>query len=512
MPLIRRIFLFALLITPVLFIQTIKINRPIEGHFSSYQMVMASMSRNMLHENFTELLKPKTELVVNGKKALHLNQYPFPSLLVAAVIKIAGGTFEFWGRFQAVVCNLLSILLIGLIARKIWGEIHAWISMVIYAFSPYTLIYGQGFFSEPMAQLFLLMSLYLLIKRESGRGTILSAFCFSLAITSRIHWVLLLPVSSYWILFQQKENRFVRFIGFSFIALVMPAIWYFYTYWMGLRIDYLLTNAFLQAGMRTWGDHQYLLDPDYYRRLFDIFSGNMLTPLLLPFFFLGILFQKSTKGLFLLVGIAVGSLIIILCPQKIMAHDFYLYAIFPFICWLSACGVAHVFEAFPQFNKKILYFSFIFLYLAISSRYFYHPVFKQDANQSRILAAASAVKNISRSDEMLIVAAAEPAPLVYYADRPALTIEFGSVGKAVAPYLKNPRFTQVNLNDIQVLESAMKDPIAWFECLRQKGAHYFVSPDKELLIKSGLLEYLENYYQQISKPSDPFFLFSLGRQ
>ncbi len=147
----RRIWPPIFLVIVVLSIQMAAIERPYLGHFSSYQLVMASMARNMVREDFTDLLLPKVDMLLNGKKALHLNQYPFPSVLAALGVRNFGGSFEFWGRVQAIFLNLLSALFLALIALRLFDKRTGLTAFFIYLLSPFTLIYGQCFMSEPLS-------------------------------------------------------------------------------------------------------------------------------------------------------------------------------------------------------------------------------------------------------------------------------------------------------------------------------------------------------------------------
>ncbi len=193
----RQLAFVLFVFSSVLFVQMIKISRPYSGHFSSYQANgNASIARNMLKENFSECHLPKTDILIGGKKSLHLNAYPMPALLAALGVRLWGGSLEFWGRFQAVLFNLMTIILVGLIAAHWFNSFTGWTALLIYAFSPFSILYGQGFFSEPGAVFFTLLSIFLIKKNEKENSLLrisLAGFCFSVGILARIHFVLLLP-------------------------------------------------------------------------------------------------------------------------------------------------------------------------------------------------------------------------------------------------------------------------------------------------------------------------------
>ncbi len=500
----------------VLGVQLAGIQRPFSGHFASYQLVMASMARNMLHENFKEILLPKTDLIVGGKKSLHLNQYPFPSLAVALSIRFFGGTMEFWGRFQAIVCNALTALLVGLIAARLFTSLTGWIAATIYALSPFTLVYGQGFFSESMALFFLALSLYLILRVAESRFAwleiLLSALSFSIAVAGRVHFVFFYPVWLFHLFFSSGKEKIIRSLIFTVFALALPVAWFAHTYFASVGADNVLSNVFLQMGMRKVGDQNYLTRLDYYGRIFDHVSQFMLTPLVFPFFILGFSFLKEKKTALWVTagGLIFGCLVGLVSPQKVMAHDFYLYGIFPFLCMVAARGVEALLDAFPFFRKTRTVMVLLLLYFLISARYFMHPIFKYPDSKQQIQMITQAIEKNTQPNDLLVVAANEPAIMHYYADRAGWTMELNHIGRELMPYLKNPRFSKIDPAEIERYEKAMKDPVSWLEYLREKGASYFLAPRKEELTRvPNLLNYLLTHYSKLSPDTDDFFLFNL---
>lgn len=500
----------------VLIVQLSAIGRPYLGHFSSYQTVMMSISKNMLTENFSELLLPKTDLLISGKKSLHLTQYPFPSLFAALAMKFVGGTWEFWGRFQAILFNLISILVLGLIARNLFRDGRmAWLSTIIYALSPFTLIYGQTFMSESMGVCFLLLSLYLVLRGKEGWlpfwQFILSALCLSISLIERIHYLFFFPVILYILFFVRKQNLF-QLAFYIFITLFLPVAWYVFTYFAGLNADNVLTTIFLQFGFWKTADNSFLTQLDYYRRIFDIFSQSMLTPLFFPFLALGVLFiPKFTREFWVItLGISCGSLILFLSPQKIMEQDFYLNGLFPFVVLLTACGLKPLFEACPVLLSKKCIAFVVALYFLVSARYFLHPIFKYPLEEERIIPIASFVQSVSVPGDRLIVAGYSTADMIYYGDRPAWSLELSQLGQGMPLFASHPRFTKLSQKKIDELVQAAKDPVTWFEYYRNAGAEYFLAHHKkDLETYPELIAYLQKNHKQLSSDSDDFYFFKI---
>ncbi len=504
----RRIALIVFLATVVFGIQMVKIQRPFFGHFASYQAVSAFVSRNMIKERFSEPLLPKTDFMIGKKRSLPLNQYPFQSVIAALGSFYAGGSLEFWGRFQAIVFNAGSVILTGMIAYLLLGSSVGWIAAVMMCFSPFALIYGQMFMSEAGSLFFLLLSLFWVLSQylrheKTKRGILfLAAVSFSVALVGRIHYLVFLPVI--WIVIQtsRQSNRtkLMTIALFTFIAVLLPFLWFFYTYVISLRADNVHSNLFLQLGGRRFADSRYLLDPNYYRHVFDIFSEKMFTPLIFPFFCLGAIFlgtQISERRNFAILGanVILGVLIIIFFPQKVLDHEFYLYGMMPFCLIIAAYGVSRVMEMFSVLQQSKVVTFLLLLYLVVSARYFLHPIYKYPDEKRNLLPVANLLRAKTMPTDWLVIASYGYSELVYYADRPSWSIDFSSLGHKLPYYFKNPKFSNLNFRKMSYLEEAMKDPISWLEYLKSEGASYLVVPnEKDLDLVPDFRFYIERNY------------------
>ena len=505
---LKKIALILFLSASVLGIQLGRIERPYFGHFASYQIVSAFIARNMLKEHFTQLLLPKTDFMIGKKQSLPLNQYPIHSLLAALGAHYFGGSLEFWGRFQAILFNIASIILTGLIAGLLFTSGVGWIAAVLMSLSPYSLIYGQMFMSESSGLFFLLLSLYILLRAlyKNRDFNFLKLFiagiCFSLVLVGRIHFLMLLPV--FWVIFyfssQPFRQRFSSTFLFSFFALILPFAWFVYTYFVSIHADNVHSNLFLQLSGRRLADLYYLRDLNYYHHVFDIFVEKMLTPLVFPFLPIG-LFLLGTKGkttYILMSGLLSGTSIVVLIPQKVMAHEFYLYGTLPFYIMIAANGVFKLFEAFPVFKRPSVIAFFLMLYLIVSARYFVHPIYKFPEEKNELIPMAQAIREKTQPGDWLVIASRGFSELRYYVDRPSWDISFPAIGTKLAYYFKDPRFSNVDHEKLNQLEQAMYDPISWLEYLKMEGAAYLVVPNEREL--DGVPEfriYLDQHYPKL---------------
>lgn len=516
----KKILFGALILGIVLTIQLISIQRPYFGHFSSYQTVSASMSRNMLREDFSQILLPKTDLMIGKKKSMPLNQYPFHSLAAAVGMKLFGGNLEFWGRFQAIAFNLLSVLLMGLIAANIFGAAAGWVLAVLAALSPYTLIYGQTFMSESSALFCLLLCVYWLLCRPSDRalgfGRALAAgLALSVAITSRVHFVLILPVYMLYLFFSGKTKRdgFALSAVFTLSAIALPVAWYAYTYFVSIRADNIHTNLFLQLSGRSVGDRHYLTDPNYYRLVLDIFSQKMFAVLACPFLLIGLCLwggsidpETKRKRIAILGSCLTGFMIILLFPQKVADHEFYLYGLYPFLVMIAAYGIARIQECCPALKTSRVIGFCILAYLMISARYFFYPIYKYPDEDKQLLKMAEIIRPKMGSEDFLVILSRGYSALQYYADQPSWAINLTSLAKPLGYYFKNPRFSGADFKQLAALEEAMKDPVSWLGYLKGQGARYLIAPaPKDLAEFPELVAYIESHYQKIPTAENFFF-------
>ncbi len=506
----KKILPVLFLVGTVLGIQMAAINRPYAGHFASYQAtVMASMARNMATESFSDLLNPKTDVLIAGKKALHLNQYPFPSVIAGAGFKFVGGSMEFWGRFQAVIFNLVSILLVGLCGAILFGSAAGWVAAFIFAFSPYTLIYGQAMMSESMSLAFFLAAFYFLIRRQnlSINSCILSGFLLSIAIAGRVHFVIFIPVFMAAVWWGNTQNRFSRLIFFGLTAMALPAAWYGYTWYKSHQVLNVHTTMFMQLG---GGGEKEKMGLEFLLRSFNIVFQRLLTPVVFPFVVAGI-FMAPTKGKPLLVflGFALGFLLFVLTPEKIIKHDFYLYAWQPFLVWLAAAAVSQIASRKPALASPKILTAALMLYLAVSTRYFFNPIFLAPAEEKKIPALGAEIQKLTQPGDKIVLAGENPALLIYYANRPCWTLQFNLLGKPLSGYRKSA-MAKVDYAEIEREEVAMKEPISWFQYLYDQGASYLIIQEKaESIYSQALTDYLDAWFQLISDPSAPYAIYRL---
>ena len=512
----KRIFPAAFLVILVLGVQLPGIARPFGGHFASYQSsVMAAISRNIVHENFSDLLIPKMDLMVSGERAWHLNQYPFPSLAVAVLKKMSGGSYEMLGRLQAVLCNLISILLCGLIAARLLGSRQGWAAAYLYGLSPFSLIYGQAFMSEAMALCGLLAAYYFYLRSvETSTWNyprlILAGVLLSTALTGRIHLALVGPFFAMDIL-RRRRSFFAAFL-FGLAALLLPLLWYGYTYFASIDSTHVITNIFIQKAARPANAISQYWSMEFIGHLLWVVGARVMTPAAWPLFFAGCwAIRKKFFALWVLISsLGLQLLMCVLLPQKVTAHEFYLIGLTPFLAMGCAAGIISLGERFHFLNLRLFRVVFVAGYFLMSLRLSAGPVFSQQKDIQEVLAAAQYTQTHTLPTDKIVIFGDGPAVAAYYVNRPCRTMELSALGGELSYYLKDTRFTKADPMEIQREELAMRDFVTWLDYLRQVGIQYFLAPNRdELDSQKKLLEYLKATAVEVNPRDAGFYLFQL---
>jgi len=515
----KHLFALLLVFSCVLGIQLSKIQRPYTGHFATYQgTVMGGMAQNMLREDFTEIFLPKTNSIVGSGRSLHLNQYPFPSLIAAAGVRHVGGTLEFWGRFQGIVFNFLSIILVGLIGGRLFDRRAGWIATVLFALAPYTILYGQSFLSEPHALCFLLLALLALISGTAKTNylghVVVSAFCFSVVMTARIHWLVFYPVFLFLILFSRSKPKFVYLTVFFGGSLVLPVLWYGHTYLTALKVDNVHTSFFMQLfAQKETPNAALLLSGSYYWMLARVLIGRYFTIVLLPLTLFGLysLEKKKWETWFVAGGLALSLLIVILAPKKVLNHDFYLYGCFPFVVWSSAYGVSSLMTRFRTLRRTSLISVGLAGYFFIAVLFFAKPLYTESEAELHLVSIAEDVREITQRSDKIIVFGDGTGIFVYYAARAAWALSPALIGKPLASYEKVEGLTGTTTSEIMQREQSRRSVRTWFEYLRAKGAAYIVIPRKaELDRLPDFRSYLESHFHNIPRNEKGYELYKLS--
>lgn len=494
----------------VIMFQLIQLDRPFAGHFGSYQAVMASMARGFLQEHFLNFFMPSSDLILEGKRSLHLNQLPLSSHVAAFLSLAFGLSLEVAGRLQSILLHFLSCFFIYHWISQLSGRTTAYITCIIYLLSPFTVIYGQSFMSESLAQAFFIGALLLFTKAIiEGRPVpaTIAGILFSIALCNRLHLLCFYPVFAVLALccgIVTLRKRIVLLIAFFVGSSVAVMAWYGFTYWATKTYDHVHTSLFMQVAASQPFIH-YIQDFNFLKVLLWRFFW-CVTPVFFFSALAGLRFFsfKCISCLVFIAGLIGVFGVIVLAPRKIIDHEFYFYGFIPFAAFFAAS----VLERFSVLSRPKLFAVIFLAATALSVRYFFNPLFRVSADE-RLQVSRGRVADQTLPKDIRVVVAGNQVPIFdYYVNRAIWNFAFDAVGKDIAGYARNGRMDATRFEAIQ---AARKDALSWFKHLEGEGAEWVVFYSAEDFNHyEDLKHYIERTYVFDDAERDGLIVFKKG--
>ena len=182
---------------------------------------------------------------------------------IAAWVQLTGGFFTFGnaldsGRVLMLLYAVASSLLVYLIIRRLLGSRSAaLLALVIFSFSPLSIVYQRQIFLDNIGTFWLLLAIYLLVIGNSRLPyMVCSAIAFGLAMLSKEIFVLFIPIMIYtlWLHTTRFQRKFA-FVAFTYTVIGMGSIFVLMA---------LLKGELLPYGVLPWDHHPHLSMLDTY--------------------------------------------------------------------------------------------------------------------------------------------------------------------------------------------------------------------------------------------------------
>ncbi|GEM_PF-6040123 len=408
------------------------IGEPLTGAFSTKQITCAMVAKNFAETGHNPLY-PRTDWTVGGERGLEMTDMPFYYYVIGITAKVTHIPLDVLGRLFSILSTIGVIVFLFLIARFWYGSEIALMSITAFSLFPLTIVFGQSFQNDMFA-LFLfvagLYSLSLAKQRERGWGegvkfsnqplpcplplkgegnkqifVALSALLVGLAIAHRpflaplvLPCFLLLRGPAFWI--------------WAAGVFTLPFVWYLHSYLTGMEAMKSATSTFDQIAIRKFPD-PILLNPDFYKGMFDQLTGIVFSPAGFAYLLLGILLISVTAGdLFMISALILAALPIIAVPGKFFDLPYYLLP-------TALPGAVFAGRFVAKFSEKTgkwisaLCFSIL---MVCSLRYALPPIFAEhDMRQSVVRLGAEVDGLIPK--EARIVVAGSGMDFMYYSKR-----------------------------------------------------------------------------------------------
>jgi len=490
---VKTVFKLALILTVSFLIKIPVLTAPLTGHFGSYQAMNAMMSEMIRLDSIRTILIPRVFLLMDGKPALHLLYYPFASFFVAVAKFFFGGGTDFLGRFQAAFFVALAGAFLYPVARSFLERRAALLAVLIFSFSPMTLVSGVSFQNEAIAIFFLMASFWVGLF-SSAPAAFFSGILFSLALVARLHFLFVAP--AFFALFFLEENSWKRALMFCFGSALPVTAWFGFTYFLERNHEgFVMTSLFRQAGAGGIFYYPLFLKGVFYKRIFEILLELCFTPLLSPFLVFGLLLWDRKRLPF--IAWVFGSLAaIVLLPQKVFDHPFYLIAMVP----SAAILMAPVLESFLSRFGKVTVSVFFVILFAVLLRYYVPPAFSGFGPDGKVREMGRFVASITDKGDRIVASHGTSPDLLYYSGREGWTFD-----------LKMARHCSEGLVKQQkLLDEGYGDPIVWLEKLRRDGGSFLVVSEPGVFRKQkAFFAYVNRSYKKIPAPNESFEIFDV---
>jgi hypothetical protein len=343
------------------FSRVIQLGFPVSGPYEFRQAQTAFAVRGLVQGEGSPLF---SYLPVFGQA----NQVPFEFpifQIMAAQVSSLGVTEAFSGRFVSFLLFQVSAVLTWVLARHLFGLVVANVSLIIFEFSPFGMVWGAAFLIESTALTFTLGAIITLeVARRRGVGkllplaAVLAILAFLVKITTPIGWF-----AGYLAYLAMVERIAWRPTGLvkkfgpitltGFLGLISGVGWSEIA--NGVKALHPITNQLTSSSLRSWnfGTLEQRLDLGVYLKLATtplllILGASML--LIIPALYLT---RRSLewKGLLSMSVVALTNIFLFI--NLYFVHEYYFMAIYPVLATLAGWTVSRA-ALFLQGDRRIV--------------------------------------------------------------------------------------------------------------------------------------------------------------
>ena len=339
-------------------IRFINIDQPILEAGGVRQIMTASVSKFLFIEGISleSFLYPKMYMADHSN--YYLIEMPLYNSLMALLCKIYGSYEEWIGRFISILLSGLAGIYFYRFLINHTSERIAKIALMIYCFSPLSIIYTRAVQPNPSMLFFLMATVYYFDKYL--REMQWKYFCLTI-LSGTVLFVLNASIQPIGILFLCLSIKQCGVSTFSnwkiyFIALsILTPCWLWIFHANNFFQNHLTDANALLGPVGKDGMHflsfSWVTDYSFFKTQFQFFSGEILTPIGFGLFVLGLglLRKKDSVLIFWLISFLFYFILI----NKQIHLYYYLPWLFP-MAWLIAKSISFIYDNIPDesFYKK----------------------------------------------------------------------------------------------------------------------------------------------------------------
>jgi len=415
------------------------IDRPLVGNFATKNVVYAMIARNWA-EGRASLWCPTLDCLVEGRRSLHMLEFPAAAYLAGLGWWTLGGSLAVWGRAISVAFSAASgALLMAWVGRR-HGRSPALAAGWALAVAPVSIIYGQSFMLEPSVVFFLLAALENLDRwLLGGRPGWLAAagLCLAVMLLTKIYMLAVLPVVVWYTwrgVHGSPDTRTFLLVAVTAALACVPAVaWYAHAYQAAApgaplagHVYYSVRNS---AEVHAF-PHPLLGRPDFYGRLLGDLWGVVLTPLGLVLLAVGFLDRSWRRHW---PWLAASVILPLALPRKFYELNYYWLPVLPPLCVMVGLGWNRTLDRMRQQKWSLPRTAMavvICVSIVLALRYAVRPAFVTPPEDRAVVAAGQAIGRLAAPDQRVVAMHGSTIDLLYYCDRPGWAVDPAAPGLA----------------------------------------------------------------------------------
>ena len=426
--------LFALVLFTVAY-RSLGVTRPLVGNFSTKSVIYAMIARNWA-EGRAGLFYPTMDVLVGGKRSLHMLEFSVSAQLTGALWRWFGGSLDVWGRATSIAFLAASVLLLVAMVRRRHGDVAALGAGTMLALSPISVVYGQTFMLDASIVFFTVAVFYcadrwLLFHRTLWLVPL--TLSFALLLLTKVYLVVvLLPMAAmvFWpARFGPAESdpqpplprRFWVAVVPVVVAIIPVVLWCLHAIRTAApgSADAEHIYSCLQGNATSYRPPDPLLfTGDFYRQALDDLTTVILTPIGFALFLAGFLNRNWFRYLPWLVAMVV---LVTALPRKFHEMNYYYMAVLPPLCIMVGLGWQTIKEGLRP--GRVAVGALLLAGLLFSARFAAGPAYGTPAEDRAVVAAGQAIQQLTEPEEPVATMHGTSITLLYYCNRPGWFIE-----------------------------------------------------------------------------------------
>lgn len=478
-------------------IRIIMIWQPIIEVTSTRQVMTASVARNFFYHGYN-IFYPQLDFNGSGP-SLYAVEFPIFQFLVAILYFVTNSVNEIYGRLLNIAFFIGALFPLYQLVRKYTNINTARWSILLFSFSPLSILYSRAFIPETMMICLFLYSLWLFDRWLDDEKFYIYAILMLITATAvivRPYALIMLFPMFYLAWYKYKSRLFLRLplLIFPFVIILPSLLWY-YSMWSMSRGMVGVPDLW---SSHIW-DLSILTKQIYYKNMWNSISGTALTPLCLPFVILGLLFKEDNEKAYFFHAWFLGVMVFFITIAEPNAfHDYYQFSLIP---------VASVFfgKAIDKLQPTISRGSFwelpigkifMIVFAVIVILFYIRPIF--GSSHSNIVTIGKSVQELTSSNDLVVAAQSTGPAFLYYCDR-----------KGWAFMIQRSKLVQTYIDQGAALDELILDPIKILESYRKEGAAFFVAADmKEFNGEPAFESYMRARYN-IVRETPTYIIFDI---